>query len=276
MQRLEPCLAACAEAEFKNRLVVAGRAALAAGAVLRDFFDRPFRVSHKGAIDLVTEADVAAETVILSALREAYPADALLAEESANQYQGAPMGRAWVVDPLDGTTNFAHHFPWFAVSIAAVEGAASRVGVIYAPLLDELFCAIEGAGAWRNGRRLKVSAAATLQESLLATGFPYAIREKSHEVLAAVAALLPEAQGLRRAGAAALDLAYVAAGRLDGFWEINLKPWDTAAGILLLAEAGGAVSTYAGTPYTPYIPELVATNGRIHQAMVERLAPFAT
>jgi len=275
MHRIDPCLAACAEQEPKKRLAVATKAAMAAGAVLRDFFARPFGVRHKGSIDLVTEADVAAEQVALAVLREDFPVDAILAEESANQYQGAPLGRAWVVDPLDGTTNFAHHFPWFAVSIAAVEGNASRVGVIYAPMRDELFCAIAGAGAWLNGRRLAVSSTATLQESLLATGFPYAIRERSQEVLAAVAALLPEAQGLRRAGAAAMDLAYVAAGRLDGFWEINLKPWDTAAGILLLAEAGGMVSTYSGGPYTPYVPELVATNGRIHQAMVERLAPFA-
>lgn len=276
MHRLEPCLAACADVELRERLTVAGKAALAAGVLLRDFFARPFQVSRKGAIDLVTEADVAAEKVILAALRDAFPADAILAEESANQYQGAPKGRAWVVDPLDGTTNFAHHFPWFAVSIAAVVGETSRVGVIYAPMLDELFCAAQGAGAWCNGKRLAVSSAATLQESLLATGFPYAIREKSNEVLGAVAALLPEAQGLRRAGAAAMDLAYVAAGRLDGFWEINLKPWDTAAGILLLAEAGGTVSTYDGASYTPYIPELVASNGRIHQAMVERLTPFAS
>jgi myo-inositol-1(or 4)-monophosphatase len=275
MHRLDPCLTACADSELKERLSVAGMAALAAGALLRDFFDKPFRVRHKGAIDLVTEADVAAEQVVLAALREAFPADAILSEESANQYQGAPVGRAWVVDPLDGTTNFAHHFPWFAVSIAAVAGSVSTAGVIYAPVLDELFCAIAGAGAWLNGRRLAVSTAATLQDSLLATGFPYTIREKSSEVLAAVAALLPEVQGLRRAGAAAMDLAYVAAGRLDGFWEINLKPWDTAAGILLLAEAGGMVSTYNGGLYTPYIPELVASNGRIHQAMVERLTPFA-
>lgn len=254
---------------------MAAKAALAAGAVLRDFFDKPFRVDHKGAIDLVTEADVAAEQVVLAALREAFPADGILAEESANQYQGAPVGRAWVVDPLDGTTNFAHHFPWFAVSIAAVAGETSRVGMIYAPMLDEFFCAAVGAGAWLNGKRLTVSVADTLRNSLLATGFPYTIREKSSEVLAAVAALLPEAQGLRRAGAAAMDLAYVAAGRLDGFWEINLKPWDTAAGILLLAEAGGTVSTYNGGRYTPYLPELIASNGRIHQAMVERLTPFA-
>ena len=276
MHRLDPCLAACSVEEDKARLTVAAQAALAAGAVLRDFFARPFRVSHKGAIDLVTEADVAAEEVVLTTLCEAFPADGILSEESVNQYQGAPSGRAWVVDPLDGTTNFAHHFPWFAVSIAAVEGSASTVGVIYAPMLDELFCAIAGAGAWLNGKRLTVSSATTLQDSLLATGFPYTIREKSSEVLAAVAALLPEAQGLRRAGAAALDLAYVAAGRLDGFWEINLKPWDTAAGILLVAEAGGMLSTYDGGPYTPYIPELVASNGRIHQAMVARLTPFAS
>ncbi|MEW6595182.1 MAG: inositol monophosphatase family protein [Thermodesulfobacteriota bacterium] len=275
MHRIDPCLAACADVELRERLAVAAKAALAAGTLLREYFDQPFAVRNKGAIDLVTEADVAAEEVVLNILRGAFPADAVLAEESANQYQGAPAGRAWVVDPLDGTTNFAHHFPWFAVSIAAVGGDASRAGVIYAPMLDELFCAAAGAGAWLNGNRLAVSSAATLQESLLATGFPYTIRERSSEVLAAVAALLPEAQGLRRAGAAAMDLAYVAAGRLDGFWEINLKPWDTAAGILLLAEAGGTVSTYSGRPYTPYVPELVASNGRIHQAMVERLTPFA-
>ena len=275
MHRLDPCLAACAEPELKERLAVAGKAALAAGAVLRDFFDKPFQVSRKGAIDLVTEADVAAEKRVLAILAEAFPEDAILAEESSNQYQGAPSGGTWIIDPLDGTTNFAHRFPWFAVSIAYAVGDASQVGIIYAPMWDEFFCAGRSAGAWLNGRRLAVSAAATLEESLLATGFPYTIREKSDDILAALAALLPKVQGVRRAGAAALDLAYVAAGRLDGFWETNLKPWDTAAGILLLAEAGGTLTTYDGGPYSPYIPEIVASNGLIHQAMVQELACFS-
>lgn len=274
-QRLKPCLAACRDQALASRLTAAAEAALAAGDILRALFDTPVGVRHKGAIDLVTEADEAAEQTVLAALRQADPAAAFLAEESFSQYQGAPAGGVWVVDPLDGTTNFAHSFPWFAVSIAYAVGAESKAGVIYAPMQDELFCACRGSGAWLNGKRLAVSRASSLQESLLATGFPYTIREQSDAIIAALAALLPKAQGLRRAGAAALDLAYVAAGRLDGFWETNLKPWDTAAGILMVAEAGGMLTIYDGGTYSPYIPEIIASNGLIHQDLVQELARFS-
>lgn len=254
---------------------MAGEAALSAGKVLREMYNTPFQVRHKGVIDLVTEADVASEKVVLAVL-QAYGRDiGILAEESQSVYAGAPTGPLWIIDPLDGTTNFAHSFPSFCVSIAYAHDAESRVGVIYAPMQDELFCACKGCGAWLNGEAISVSSVAALQESLLGTGFPYAIAEEVDNVVAALKRFLLRTQGIRRAGAAAMDLAYLACGRLDGFWEVNLKPWDTAAGILLVSEAGGMLSTMDGSAYSPYIPELLASNGRIHQEMVAQLRDFS-
>lgn len=256
-------------------LALAGEAALSAGKVLREMYNTPFQVRHKGVIDLVTEADVAAEKRVLAVL-QAYGRDiGILAEESQSVYAGDPTGPVWIIDPLDGTTNFAHSFPSFCVSIAYAHGAESRVGVIYAPMQDELFCACKGCGAWLNGEAISVSSVAALQESLLGTGFPYAIAEEVDNVVAALKRFLLRTQGIRRAGAAAMDLAYLACGRLDGFWEVNLKPWDTAAGILLVSEAGGMLSTMDGSAYSPYIPELLASNGRIHQEMVAQLRDFS-
>jgi len=237
-------------------------------------YDKPHQITHKGAIDLVTEADVAAEQTVLAMLRAAGGDIGFLAEESHSSYENLPQGPVWVIDPLDGTTNFAHGFPFFAVSIAYAEGTASKVGVVYAPMQDELFCACMGCGAWLNGRAIHVSGASTLQESLLATGFPYAIEQEVGGVMAALTRLVTRCQGVRRAGAAALDLAYLACGRTDGFWEINLKPWDTAAAMLLVSEAGGRLTTYNGKEYTPYVPEVVASNGQIHAELVGQLADF--
>ena len=268
MERIDLCAKKCRDQELGEILRLAGRAALEAGAVLRDLYDKPHQVTHKGDIDLVTEADVAAEKKVLAILSE-YPGDvAVLAEESQSGYTGAPDGSLWVIDPLDGTTNFAHGFPCFAVSIAYVQGAESMVGVIYAPMSDELFCAVEGAGAWLNGKRIAVSTVADLKGSLLATGFPYAIEQEVDGVVAVLKRFLVKSQGIRRAGAAAMDLAYLACGRLDGFWEINLKPWDTAAGILVVTEAGGKLSDFAGGTYSPYQGELLGSNMLIHEEMV--------
>ncbi|MDH5524850.1 MAG: inositol monophosphatase [Desulfobulbaceae bacterium] len=275
MKRIEQCLKKCGDPELGEILRVAACGALAAGAVLRELYDKPHQVTHKGSIDLVTEADVAAEKKVLAIL-DGYSAQiAVLAEESQSVYAGAPTGPVWIIDPLDGTTNFAHGFPSFAVSIAYAVGAESRVGVIYAPMSDELFCAVQGAGAWLNGKQIKVSAVGELKGSLLATGFPYAIEQEVDGVVAILKRFLTRSQGIRRAGAAAMDLAYLACGRLDGFWEINLKPWDTAAGILLVTEAGGRLTDFAGGPYSPYKSELLASNGKLHEEMVDGLREFS-
>jgi myo-inositol-1(or 4)-monophosphatase len=273
-ERIGPCLAGCKDPALKEILRTAVQAALAGGEVLRGLYDQPHRITHKGAIDLVTEADVASEQIVLEMLRQAGGGIGFLAEESHSSYENIPPGPVWVIDPLDGTTNFAHNFPFFAVSIAYCEGTVSKVGVVYAPMQDELFCACQGSGAWLNGRRIHVSDASTLQDSLLATGFPYAIEQEIEGVMAVLKRMLLRSRGVRRIGAAAIDLAYLASGRTDGFWEINLKPWDTAAGMLLVSEAGGRLSTYDGKEYTPYIPEVVASNGKIHGELVGQLLDF--
>jgi myo-inositol-1(or 4)-monophosphatase len=174
----------------------------------------------------------------------------------------------WIIDPLDGTVNFAHGFPLFCVSIALEAGGVVEYGVVYDPLREELFEAARGRGAWLNGRPLRVSGVDRLDGALLATGFPYDIRERLPETLARLGRLLAVAQGVRRAGSAALDLAYVAAGRLDGFFEENLKPWDTAAGVLLVTEAGGQVSTFTGEPYDLEADNIIASNTSLHSGLL--------
>jgi myo-inositol-1(or 4)-monophosphatase len=275
MKRIDRCLAACPP-DLREVLAAAARAALAAGAVIRDLYGRTHQITHKGAIDLVTEADLAAEEKIIRILQAEEPGASILAEESSNSYQQAPAGPTWVIDPLDGTTNFAHGFPWFGTSIGFMRKGRSEVGVIYCPMSDELFCACRGAGAWLNGEWFRVSTAAALGHSLLATGFPYDIQQHPEMVLPALQAVLVRAQGVRRAGAAALDLAYVACGRLDGFWEIKLKPWDSAAGLLLVEEAGGRVTDFRGRSYSPFVPEILATNGLIHAELAALLQEFST
>ena len=178
----------------------------------------------------------------------------------------------WIIDPLDGTVNFAHGFPLFCVSIAFEAAGVLEYGVVYDPLREELFEAQRGGGARLNGRGLKVSRVDELGAALLATGFPYDVRQRLPETLARIGGVLGISQGLRRGGSAALDLAYVAAGRLDGFWEENLKPWDTAAGVLLVTEAGGAVSTFTGSSYDLTSPNILASNGLLHQGLVDFLA----
>jgi myo-inositol-1(or 4)-monophosphatase len=222
----------------------------------------------KGEIDLVTEADLASEKAIIATLGREFPAVSMLAEESIPDYQYIPVGPLWVIDPLDGTTNFAHGFPCFAVSVAYSLDRVSLAGVIYCPMQDELFLAWRGGGAWLNGRRLAVSGRRKLVESLVGTGFPYAIRENLEGVLSRLGKVLPMVRDLRRAGAAAVDLAYVACGRLDAFWEPGLKPWDTAAGCLLVEEAGGRVSDFRGGAWDPYCPEILASNTLLHPELV--------
>ncbi len=273
---IEKCLNGCGDSKLVAILETAVKAATAAGGILQDLYDKPHKIKHKGAIDLVTEADVASEEAVIDILRKAHPEIDVLAEESRSTYETMSEGPLWIIDPLDGTTNFAHGFPWFGVSIAYAVAGTSKAGVIYLPMQDELFCTTLGGGAWLNGRRIYVSEAERLKEALVATGFPYAIHEKTPEVIAALEAVLPRAQGIRRAGSAALDLAYVACGRLDGFWEIMLKPWDTAAGLLLVEEAGGKVTDFRGGAYSPFIPEILASNGCIHEELTAILKKFGT
>lgn len=251
-----------------NILEAAGKAALRAGKILRELYDKPHQIRYKGDIDLVTEADISSENTIIAMLNKAGLQAEILAEESQSTYNEMPTGPVWIMDPLDGTTNFAHGFPWFAVSIAYAEKGRSHVGVIYSPMQDELFCGCLNSGAWLNGKPIRISGIPVLDKSLLATGFPYDVRQKPTKVMSALEAVLIRSQGVRRAGAAALDLAYVACGRLDGFWEIKLKPWDTAAGQLLLEEAGGKISDFRGNSYSPFIPEILATNSLIHEELL--------
>ncbi|MDB5099293.1 MAG: Inositol-phosphate phosphatase [Cyanobacteria bacterium RYN_339] len=224
---------------------------------------------YKGAIDLVTEMDVAAEKLILAAIAASYPDHAVLAEESG-AHEGS-SGYKWVVDPLDGTTNYAHGLPIYCVSIGLELDGKPILGVIYAPNLGELFCAEVGGGATLNGKPIQVSQTTQVGKSVLVTGFPYDVGIKSSN-LAHFTKFIHKAQAVRRLGSAAIDMAWVAAGRFDGFWEPRLAPWDLCAGSVIVAEAGGIITGYDGGPFSIYGREVLATNGRVHKEMADILA----
>ena len=245
-------------------------AAETAGRVLMEKYETGVAVSYKGAIDLVTEADLAAEQAIVALLRARHPHHDILAEEGDYGARGADQ--RWIVDPLDGTTNFAHGFPWFAVSIALEVRGEITLGAVFNPHNRELFVAEHGRGATLNGRRLRVSTIETLDRALLATGFAYDHKISPHNNYGHFQAFQRQAQAVRRAGVASLDLACVAAGRFDGFWELKLKAWDVAAGMLLVTEAGGRVSDYAGVPMPLDRGEILASNGHLHAAMQQVLS----
>jgi len=257
---------------MKSFAEAAGQAALTAGNIIRQLYGKPHEIRMKGEIDLVTEADIAAETAIVASLNEDAPEIRIMAEESYDDRENHDSGKVWIVDPLDGTTNFAHGIPVFAVSIALVENRQPKISVIYCPMQDELFCAGLGAGAWLNGTPIQVTSTDFLLQSLVATGFPYDIHNNLSTVISRMKTILPKVRDIRRMGAAAVDLAYVACGRLDGFWEIGLKPWDTAAGSLLVEEAGGRVSDFMGQPFSPFKKEILASNGRLHAQLIELLS----
>jgi len=254
---------------FQKEMAVAKKAAQTAGKTLNSLFGHVNHIVKKGEIDLVTEADLQAESIILEILRGAFPDDNILSEESGSD--GHFSNRTWIVDPLDGTTNFAHGFPFYAVSIALEIQSELTLGAVFLPGTNESFEAVKGQGAHLNGKRLRVSGIQTLGEALLGTGFPYDVHENPDEVIGHLKRLLVRAQGIRRPGAAAVDLAYVAAGRLDGFWEQRLQPWDMAAGALLVKEAGGSLSTLNGEPFTPYSDSIVAANPSLHEALLRAL-----
>jgi myo-inositol-1(or 4)-monophosphatase len=240
-----------------------------AGKYALDRFRTDFSVEHKGAINLVTEVDIAAEEMIVTRIREMFPGHSILAEEKNSETRGGTC--TWVIDPLDGTTNYAHGFPFFSVSIGLEISGDVVLGIVYDPVRDELFTARKNSGAFCNDEPLHVSQTGSLDAGLLATGFPYDIRTSEQNNLENFCAFALRCQGIRRTGSAAIDLCYVAAGRLDGFWESKLNPWDCAAGYLIVSEAGGFVTDYGGGPPSIYKPEAVASNGRIHQQMLDVL-----
>ncbi|HEY5514202.1 MAG TPA: inositol monophosphatase family protein [Geomonas sp.] len=244
-------------------------AAKLAGALQKKRLWSELDISFKGDIDLVTEVDRSCEELIVASLKGTFPDHSFLAEE--NSYQNGNLPYKWIIDPLDGTTNFAHGFPWFCVSIALEHDDQVLLGVIYHPMMDELFTAVKGGGAFLNGKKISVSTRQPLRHSLLATGFPYDRTRDNENNFDHFVNFQLSCRGVRRAGAAALDLAYVAAGRLDGYWECKLKPWDVAAGSLLVAEAGGKLTNHAGLPYSVYDHRILATNGALHQEMLEVL-----
>lgn len=244
-------------------------AARAAGEIIaRDFGTRP-ETMRKGPIDLVTKTDLEAEEAVVSILRGAFPSHGILAEERDPYNRDSEF--LWLVDPLDGTTNFAHSYPVVAVAIALMRGDEIILGVVLEPLRGDLFTAERSAGAILNGAPIRVSDVAVVDDSLVCTGFPYSIREDPGDNLANFSKFCLRAQGVRRDGAAALDLCHVAAGRFDGFWERGLKPWDTAAGTLILRESGGTATDFSGNEFNPFLNEIAASNGKIHDEMLSVL-----
>ncbi|HEY7554345.1 MAG TPA: inositol monophosphatase family protein [Candidatus Binatia bacterium] len=245
----------------------AWEAAHAAGALIRENWQRPKEITYKGDIDLVTPVDRDTERCIVDLLHRSFPGHSILAEEETD-FAGSQDGYQWIIDPLDGTTNFAHGYPQFCVSIALEHEGNLLLGVVYDPLRRECFSAIRGQGAKLNGQSIHVSAMTELDGALLSTGFPYDRRDHADFYLTFFKAFLTRCQGIRRGGAAALDLCYVACGRLDGFWELKLKPWDTAAGSLIVQESGGRITDFSGSDFSIRGSETMASNGAIHAEMI--------
>ena len=254
-------------------LGAAAEIARQAGSLLLPFFERRVKVEYKGEVDLVTEADRASEAFILERLRAYFPDHAVVAEETGGREADSPY--CWYVDPLDGTTNFAHSYPVFCVSIGLARKEQMIVGVVYDPTRDELFAAEKGRGASLNGEPIRVSAIQRLEEALLVTGFPSKKRHKNpnihfyHE-------MNMRSHGARRPGSAAIDLAYVASGRMDCFWEFHLQPWDLAAGRLLVEEAGGRMIDAEGRPHRLDSPSILASNGHLHEQLLQAFGEISS
>lgn len=251
-------------------LQAATEAAHQAGRLLLANVQKNRKVQLKGRIDLVTEMDLRSENLIVAHLRRAFPESSFLTEEGSVREEAAEV--KWIVDPLDGTTNFAHNYPFFAVSVGVEVDGAMAAGAVYDPVRDELFAAAAGHGATLNGAPIRVSAVDALGDALLVTGFPYDVREHPERHLPAFTAFLLRAQGVRRDGSAALNLCYLAMGRFDGFWEHHLAPWDVGAGSLIVGEAGGLVTDLEGGPFRVDGRRILASNRRLHPAMIAVLA----
>lgn len=249
------------------------QAVLKAGEILMDYWHAPREIQRKGRIDLVTSADLAIEKNVKQSLAEILPEASFLAEESVSRedLQRPLSGPTWIIDPLDGTTNFAHGFPFVAISVALWDQGEIQLGFVHLPVMNELFQASLGRGTLLNDKAVTVSSTGRMEDALVATGFPYSVRESLPPILSWMETMLATTQGIRRAGSAAIDLAYTAAGRFDAFYEIQLKPWDTAAGWLLVREAGGKVSQMDNAPFHPQRSSILATNGLIHEQMVALL-----
>lgn len=255
--------------ELKKICEVAKQAAMKSGEYALSRLATKKDIDHKSGInDLVTDVDKKCEKIVIDIIKETFPEHSILAEESGEEHNAE--GYTWVIDPIDGTTNYAHGFPVFCTSVGVMAEGRSVVGVVYDPTRDELFHCIKGEGAFLNGDPISVSGAKSVSESLIATGFAYNIERKIAN-LGHFRKMLECAQAVRRPGAAAIDLCYVASGRMDGFWELGLNPWDTAAGYLLVIEAGGVVTTLDGKDFDVTKPAVLATNGNIHREMQEML-----
>jgi myo-inositol-1(or 4)-monophosphatase len=247
-------------------LAAAVQAVLRAGAIQKSRLGQEIEVRHKGTIDIVTEVDRACEQAIVEVIRERFPDHDIVTEETDLGRTGSPY--VWFTDPLDGTTNYAHSYPFFCSSVALTVNGEVVAGAVFDPVKDELFTGEKGGGSYVNGRPLRVSSRSELLRSLLATGFPYDIRDDLEAKLRLFTRFMGEARAVRRDGAAALDLCYVAAGRYDGFWEERLQPWDMMAGILIVHEAGGRTSRFDGSPLGLAADEVVASNGPLHERML--------
>jgi myo-inositol-1(or 4)-monophosphatase len=243
--------------------------AFESGRIQKRHYRQKHTIFHKGEIDLVTDVDLECQERIVSLIAERFPDDHIISEEKDNVFEGRK--NRWIIDPIDGTTNYAHGYPFFCTSVAYEAEGRVVCGVVYNPIFDELFFAETGKGSYLNGQKLKVSGVSDLRQSLLATGFPYDVGTSSLNNIDHFVSFLYEAQAVRRDGSAALNLSYVAAGRFDGFWEVKLNPWDTAAGMLIVTEAGGVASDLAGKPFDIYAGQVVASNGLIHQDMLRVL-----
>ncbi len=251
-------------------LQIAIKAATEAGHLLKEKLGNVESIEFKDSINLVTEMDRRSEDLIISLISGEFPDHQIVSEEGGGQISSSPF--KWIVDPLDGTTNYTHGFPCYAVSIALERDGEVVLGVVYNPNLEELFVAERGGGAFRNGKRIRVSEIGELGRSLLATGFPYDVWEGRGDNLEHFANFLVQAQAIRRPGSAAIDLCYVACGIFDGFWELKLHPWDVAAGGLITMEASGTVTDFRGNSFNPYSREIVASNGLIHPIILKTLA----
>ena len=254
---------------MRDYLAVAVEAAKLGGDILRECYRRVKTVEFKGETDLVTDVDRRSEKEIVDLLTSRFPHHSILAEEGTSREISSEF--KWVIDPLDGTTNYAHGYPVFCTSIALEQNQDIVAAAVYQPMTDELFVAERGGGAFRNGRRIEVSRVAELKRALLATGFPPQVRQSPEQALRHFSTFVRRAQSIRRDGSAALNLCYVALGLFDGFWETHLKPWDTAAGLLVAREAGGVVSRFSGRDYSIYQPQTLASNSLIHEEMQQIL-----